>query len=54
MTDLEIANSIKLKDISEIAKIAGIKEDELEFYGKYKAKINDRVYDRLKSKKKEN
>lgn len=39
MTDIEIAKSIKLKDISEIAKKLNI-EDNIEFYGKYKAKIN--------------
>ena len=41
MTDIEIANSVKLKNITEIAKTLGVKEDELELYGNYKAKINN-------------
>ena len=40
MTDIEIANSIKMKRIEEIGKKLGL-NDELEFYGKYKAKIDD-------------
>ena len=40
LTDIEIAQSCKLKPIVEIAKKCGIGEDELEFYGKYKAKID--------------
>jgi len=40
MTDIEIANSIKLKPIGEIAKKLEIDEDSLEFYGKYKAKVD--------------
>ena len=39
MTDIEIANTIKLKPITEIAKKIGIAPDELELYGKYKAKL---------------
>ncbi len=38
-TDIEIANSIKLKPIENIAKKLNIKKNDLEFYGKYKAKI---------------
>ena len=40
MTDIEIAQSVKLKKITEIAKSIGIKEDDIDFYGKYKAKID--------------
>lgn len=40
LSDIEIADSCKLKDIREIAKKIGLKEDDLELYGKYKAKIN--------------
>ncbi|MDE7087453.1 MAG: formate--tetrahydrofolate ligase [Clostridia bacterium] len=40
LTDIEIAESAKLKDIREIAKKLGLDEDGLELYGKYKAKIN--------------
>ena len=39
-TDIEIAQSTKLRPITEIADIAGIADDYLEQYGKYKAKIN--------------
>lgn len=39
-TDLEIANSIEKKHIKEIAKSIGLNEDNIEFYGKYKAKID--------------
>ncbi|MEQ8363481.1 MAG: formate--tetrahydrofolate ligase [Cyclobacteriaceae bacterium] len=38
-SDLEIAQASKLKPIVEIAKTLGIKEDDLELYGKYKAKL---------------
>ena len=39
-TDIEIAQSVEMKPISEIAAIAGVSEDYLEYYGKYKAKID--------------
>lgn len=39
MTDIEIASSIKMLPIEDIASKIGIKKDELELYGKYKAKI---------------
>ena len=39
MTDIEIAQSCKMKPISEIAKNAGIPEEYLEYYGNYKAKL---------------
>lgn len=38
-TDIEIANAAKLLPITEIAAKLGIKEDDLETYGKYKAKV---------------
>ena len=41
MTDIEIAKSVELKKITEIAQAIDITEDELEMYGKYKAKISD-------------
>ncbi|MBQ8331243.1 MAG: formate--tetrahydrofolate ligase [Clostridia bacterium] len=40
-TDIEIAREAKMLPITEIAKNLGIEDDELELYGKYKAKIND-------------
>lgn len=39
MTDIEIANSVKLRPITEIAKEIGLGEDDVEQYGKYKCKI---------------
>jgi len=39
-SDIEIAQNSQMKPVSEIAKQWGIEEDELELYGKYKAKIN--------------
>ena len=48
LTDIEIAQSCKLQPISEIAKKCGIGDDDIEFYGKYKAKID---VSRLKDKK---
>ena len=51
MEDVEIARNTKLKKIQEIAEMLDIKEDELEPYGRYKAKISTKVIERLKNKK---
>ncbi|MBQ8599938.1 MAG: formate--tetrahydrofolate ligase [Clostridia bacterium] len=40
LSDIEIAQQCKMKHISEIAKVAHVDEDYLEYYGKYKAKID--------------
>ncbi len=40
MTDIEIAQSAKMQHISEVAKTAGIDEKYVEYYGKYKAKVD--------------
>ena len=40
MTDIEIAQSVEMKPITEIAKVAGVDDRYLEQYGKYKAKID--------------
>ena len=40
LSDIEIAESAKLQDIREIAKAAGLSENEIEPYGKYKAKLS--------------
>ncbi|MGE5630521.1 MAG: formate--tetrahydrofolate ligase [Caulobacteraceae bacterium] len=50
-SDIEIAQQAKMKDIREIAKECGILEDELELYGKYKAKVSHDIFERLKDKK---
>ena len=47
MTDLEIAKNTKLYGIREIAEKLNINEDDLELYGKYKAKISESVYKNL-------
>ena len=39
-TDLEIAQECVMEPIAEVAKKVGIAETDLEFYGKYKAKLN--------------
>jgi formate--tetrahydrofolate ligase len=50
-SDLEIAQAAKMKPIVEIAEKMGLKEDEIDLYGKYKAKIDfERVVKRLKNK----
>ncbi len=51
MTDIEIAKNTELKKITEIAKNLGIDEDELELYGKYKAKISNSINNRIKNNK---
>ncbi len=50
MTDIEIARNTKLEKIDVIAKKVGIKEEELEQYGKYKAKVSREIFERLKDK----
>lgn len=51
LTDIEIAQNAKMKDINEIAASLGISSDEIDPYGHYKAKISDSVMERLKDKK---
>ncbi len=51
MTDIEIAKNTKLEKISKIAEKLNVTEDEIECYGKYKAKISNSVYENLKDKK---
>ncbi len=50
LTDIEIAQSVELKPIKEIGEKLGLLEEELEFYGRYKAKISDRAMNRLKDR----
>ena len=50
LTDIEIATKAKLVPIVEIAKNLGITEEELEPYGRFKAKLNDGLFERLKDK----
>ncbi|MBU3188186.1 formate--tetrahydrofolate ligase [Clostridium bowmanii] len=50
-SDIEIAQKAKMLPITKIAEKLGIEEDELEAYGKYKAKVSLSIFDRLKDKK---
>ena len=47
-TDIEIAKEAVMKPIGEVAEKLGISSDELELYGKYKAKLSDELWDRIK------
>ncbi len=47
-TDVEIAQEAEMRHIREIAEKIGISEDELELYGKYKAKISQEAWNRVK------
>lgn len=50
-SDIEIAQEAKAEDIREIAKKIGLTEDDIELYGKYKAKIDYNVLDRIPNRK---
>ncbi|MDD6847574.1 MAG: formate--tetrahydrofolate ligase [Oscillospiraceae bacterium] len=50
LSDIEIAQQAKLLPITEIANNLGIKEEELEPYGRYKAKLSDSLMERLADK----
>ena len=48
-SDIEIAQESKLELIKDIAQKLGIEEDELDLYGKYKAKLSDDYLERIKT-----
>ena len=48
-TDIEIAQSTQMQHIADIAKTAGVDEEYLEFYGRYKAKIDYRLLQESKA-----
>ena len=50
-SDIEIAQEAQMLDIREVAAKVGVAEDDLELYGKYKAKISDDLYSKLEDKK---
>ena len=50
LSDLEIAQAAKMKPIMEIAEAIGLQEEEIEPYGKYKAKVSLDVLERLKER----
>lgn len=51
MNDIEIARSVKLDKIVDVAKSLGIDADDLELYGKYKAKVSKDAYLKVKDNK---
>ncbi len=51
LSDIEIAQSTKMTPIVKIAEKLGIQEEELELYGRYKAKINEKAFARLADRK---
>lgn len=51
LTDIEIAQQCAMKPITKIADGLGIDAEELELYGKYKAKLSPALWERLKDKK---
>lgn len=50
LTDIQIAQAAHMQPVSEIAAKLGIKEDELEHYGKYKAKLSEDLWERVKDR----
>lgn len=50
LSDIEIARSAKMKPIVEVAAQLGIDEEELELYGKYKAKVTYGLWNRIKDR----
>lgn len=49
-TDIQIAQEAKMLPIKDVAASYGIGEDELEFYGKYKAKLTDELWEQVKDR----
>ena len=49
-TDIQIAQETEMQHISQVAAAYGIAEDELELYGKYKAKLSDELWERVKDR----
>ncbi|MFV0239385.1 MAG: formate--tetrahydrofolate ligase [Lacrimispora sphenoides] len=49
-TDIEIAQEAKMLPIKDVAASYGISEDELELYGKFKAKLTDELWERVKDR----
>lgn len=47
LTDIEIARQAKMKNIGEVASALNISQDDLEFYGKYKAKLSDDLLEKV-------
>lgn len=50
-SDIQIAQEAVMQPIKEVAAAYGIQEDDLELYGKYKAKLTDELWDQVKDRK---
>ena len=50
LSDIQIAQSAKMKPIHEVAEKIGISEEYLEYYGKYKAKISEDFWQKIEDK----
>ena len=48
LSDIEIANSVQMKPITDIAAELGLTEDDISLYGKYKAKIDSNQLEQLR------
>ena len=51
LSDIEIASAAKPRLIADIAEELGIRTEELETYGRFKAKVNSACFARLKEQK---
>ncbi len=51
LSDIEIAHQANLREIDDVAGDLGIQYEELEHYGKYKAKLNEKLFSRVNSNK---
>ena len=51
MTDIEIARNTKLDNIVDVAKKVDVEEEDIELYGKYKAKFSSELYEKIKDRK---
>ena len=54
LTDIQIAQKAKMKAINEVAKKIGIQNQDLEFFGEYKAKLKPELWEKIKKRKTEN
>ncbi len=50
-TDIEIAQEAELKHIGDVAESIGISGEDLEYYGRYKAKLSDELWEKIKDRK---
>jgi formate--tetrahydrofolate ligase len=51
LTDIQIAQKAKIKPIKDVAKKIGIQNQDLEFFGEYKAKLKPELWEKIKNKK---